>query len=334
MKKAKAAVLIILLIPIVIVLLNKGGSCSKISDTILFKNKLSDYGLFKGRMSDLRPNDNVLTAHLSATLFTDYTEKQRLIVLPPGKMIRLAGDGVPTYPEGTIIAKTFYYSKGLKGGKPAKIIVETRLLIKHKSQWNASSYLWKGEEAYLSPTGGPVAVSFIDGGGSKHTTNYIVPSRTDCITCHRQGDALQPIGLTAKNMNLAIDNGDVFTNQLDYWKHIGRLEYTAGRNTARSVPYDDPKASLEDRARSYLNINCAHCHNPGGIAAITQLDLREETPLYDTGLLLKQGKVALRMTVPGELHMPKIGTTIPHKEGIALVLQYINSLNKRDTKKT
>jgi len=41
--------------------------------------KLSDYHIFQGTAPDLKPTDNFMTYELSAGLFTDYAEKQRLI---------------------------------------------------------------------------------------------------------------------------------------------------------------------------------------------------------------------------------------------------------------
>src|SRR5207302_575149 len=41
---------------------------------------------------------------------------------------------------------------------------------------------------------------------------------------------------------------------------------------------------LEDRVRSYLDVNCAHCHRPGNPVRAA-LDLRYDTPLGDQGLV-------------------------------------------------
>src|SRR3546814_1107131 len=39
--------------------------------------------------------------------------------------------------------------------------------------------------------------------------------------------------------------------------------------------WDDPKAgSVAERARAYLDVNCAHCHNPAGSASNSGLFLR------------------------------------------------------------
>ena len=78
-------------------------------------------------------------------------------------------------------------------------------------------------------------------------------------------------------------------------------------------------------ARAYLDINCAHCHNPGGWdgAARPELDLRFQTPLNQTGLERKERDLE-RQLETGQ--MPYLGTTLLHDEGIRLVLEYIESL--------
>src|SRR3546814_16466309 len=44
--------------------------------------------------------------------------------------------------------------------------------------------------------------------------------------------------------------------------------------------WDDPASgSLEQRARAYLDVNCAHCHNPQGSASNSGLFLRWTDPV-------------------------------------------------------
>jgi hypothetical protein len=46
-------------------------------------------------------------------------------------------------------------------------------------------------------------------------------------------------------------------------------------NVARLPRYDDPETgSVGERARAWLDINCAHCHSPNGSARTSGLDLR------------------------------------------------------------
>jgi len=60
-------------------------------------------------MEWLEPAPGVEILESGSTLFTDHAEKQRLVKLLTGKRMRANGDALPEFPDGTIIAKTFYY---------------------------------------------------------------------------------------------------------------------------------------------------------------------------------------------------------------------------------
>jgi hypothetical protein len=55
---------------------------------------------------------------VATPLFSDYTDKERMISIPPGKKIVITGNGLPQFPEGTILFKTFS-QQGIK--------IETRI---------------------------------------------------------------------------------------------------------------------------------------------------------------------------------------------------------------
>ncbi|MGJ1318743.1 hypothetical protein ACR776_09270 [Sphingobacterium spiritivorum] len=328
MKKSHIVILAILLVPCLLMLFNDRGISNTIKDNIVFKQKLSEYGLYKGKMSDLTPCNEAVTIEIASPLFTDYAEKQRIILLPKGFKMKAQGSGLPDFPNGTIIAKTFYYQNKTNGKAETLHILETRLLIKNEDQWNASTYQWNDiqDEAFLLKDGATVPVAFVEEMGNNRTTSYKIPSRTDCISCHRQNDQILPIGPKLRNMNININLEQEFKNQLEYLKEKGKLEITDNTQITQITDYRNEAEPLQMRARAYLDINCAHCHNPNGTGYITQLDLRTETPIHETGIWLKQGKIAYRMTVTGDLHMPKIGTTIPHDEGVKLILDYMKNL--------
>lgn len=327
MKKAYIVMLGIIFIPALLVVLNDNGVNSSIEDNLEFQRKLSQYRLFQGKMADLTPIKEADLLTISSTLFTDYAEKQRFVVLPKGKKMVARGNALLDFPDGTILAKTFFYPRSVGEGR--KLILETRLLIKNKSQWNAATYKWNDsqDEAYLLTAGTTVPVTFWDEKGSSRKTAYKIPSRVDCIACHRQGSGVFPIGPKLRNLNIEVKRGAKSVNQLAYLRQRGRLEIASFSGVDRMPDYRTLLEPLERRARAYLDINCAHCHSPGGIGGITQLDLRYETPMNETGILLKQGKIAGRISISGELHMPKIGTTVPHDEGIRLILDYIRQLD-------
>ncbi|HVI43910.1 MAG TPA: hypothetical protein VM802_03555 [Chitinophaga sp.] len=291
-----------------------------IANNMSFADSLSSYRLFKEPMFALAPNDSIVCYELSSTLFTDYAEKQRLIKLPPGASMHANGDGLPDFPEGTLIAKTFYY-----GEPPSRRIVETRLLIKHAEKWNAAVYQWNREQtAAILLTGG--AVVEIASHHASGKIRYQIPAAKDCSGCHRNGDQLMPIGPKLGNMNRTIMQAGVSVNQLEALHRQGYLSGTL-QPVSQLPDYNDTSRNITERGRAYLEMNCAHCHQPGGWAGHKQLDLRYKTAIKETGILLNRSQIMSRMALPGDAHMPKTGTTLLHAEGVELIRRYVDSLH-------
>ena len=71
------------------------------------------------------------------------------------------------------------------------------------------------------------------------------------------------------------------------WNHLGLFDTNLAEADLRTLPklarLDDPTRSLEDRARSYLDANCAQCHRPRGTVAY--FDARYDTPLAKQNLI-------------------------------------------------
>jgi hypothetical protein len=65
--------------------------------------------------------------------------------------------------------------------------------------------------------------------------------------------------------------------------------------TPRLVAVSDAGATLEHRARSYLDANCAHCHLPGGVRA--NFDARFDTSLERQNLI--NGPLATQVPLQG-----------------------------------
>ena len=83
-----------------------------------------------------------------------------------------------------------------------------------------------------------------------------------------------PIGPTARNLNRDFSYAGGAENQIAHWRSVGILDEAP--IDAPSIPraYDASSGTLEQRARAYLDVNCAHCHNPQGPAHTSGLDLR------------------------------------------------------------
>jgi uncharacterized repeat protein (TIGR03806 family) len=319
-----AIILLVLLAPAIYVISCSNLGNPDIENDLRFENKLSYYKLFKGKITMLEPAPGIELLELSSTLFTDYAEKQRLIKLPAGKKVILKGNGLPIFPEGTLLAKTFFY-ESKSGTRDTKKILETRLLVFARAKWNVATYQWNEAqtEAYLIEKGAKVTVSLQDPYGRSRQIAYQIPSRGDCISCHHSENSILPIGPKARNLNRIVDRGEKQVNQLTYLMEKGLIEHAA-ITTVNSLPnYSNTNLPVEQRARAYLDINCAHCHQSGGYAGSTTINLDYDTSLDYSGIKLNKNNIVIRMNIMDEYHMPKLGTTVLDTGGLALVRAYI-----------
>jgi uncharacterized repeat protein (TIGR03806 family) len=316
-----------------------------------FKDKLSDYGFFKGKLKELLPANTVFKYELSTPLFTDYAVKDRFIFLPSGASIGYRENGILDFPDSTIIIKNFAYTSTAQ----QKIMIETRLLVKDPSgsKWKVMNYLWNAEQtdAVKHIAGAKLPITLLDAGGNKISTVYQVPNTNDCKRCHINNDTLIPIGPKARNLNFVIAGQR--ENQLTNWVALGKLSGLPGLSKVNRLPdwKDSKHFSLDQRARAYLDINCAHCHIKGGDAYNTGLFLEyEQTGKKHLGIMkspVSAGNgaggfnydivpgdaphsiLAYRMnsTEPGTA-MPELARTVIHKEGVKLIVEWINAMTK------
>ena len=88
--------------------------------------------------------------------------------------------------------------------------------------------------------------------------------------------------------------------------------------------WDDQRYTVEERARAYFEINCAHCHIDDGYCGdISDLRLSYDTPFADTNIFEKRFTIPVLMQIG---NMPFIGTTTVHNEGLALIQEYLDTL--------
>jgi len=320
----------------------------------LGKGKLSEYGFFIGALNKLTPaNNNVIPYELNSPLFSDYADKKRFIVLPENTKIKYDEREVLDFPVGTTLVKNFYYNAENLEQSDSNIIMETRLLIKEKDlTWTALPYIWNENQtdAYLSILGKKLNVARRDK-NEIAPFEYAVPDMNQCKSCHMKGNQPQPIGPSARQLNRDNVFGKTTYNQLDYLIQQGFL---VGLENVAAAPklasYSDTNsASVNDRARAYLDINCAHCHRVDGSARNTALYLDyDEMDEVDFGInkhpiSAGQGSgnlnwdivkgdpeksiLAYRMkhTDPN-IMMPEMGKKLVDEEGVALIEQWIREM--------
>jgi len=301
--------------------------------------KLSAFRLFWPDSS--QPLESLTPYTLRTALFSDYTEKHRMFWIPKGRKASVAADGGIAFPVGSIIVKSFGWPD-VNGGRP----VETRLLIHRAEGWVALPYIWDadGKDATLALGGRRVAVSFKSPDGETHDIRYAVPNKNQCKECHSLSGEIVPIGPKARNFVLP-------AGATDYWRGITFDKPAALKPVMPQ--WDDPKSgSVADRARAYLDVNCAHCHNPAGSASNSGLFLRwtddPTTVNYGIGkrpTAAGRGSGGMDFAIaPGDpdnsymiyrlestdagIAMPEVGRSTVHKEGAALLRQWIAEMPK------
>ncbi|WP_246057381.1 SO2930 family diheme c-type cytochrome [Leptospira gomenensis] len=329
------------------------------SQSATVKQKLSEYGLLHV-VGDgtLEVGGNSIAYDLNTPLFSDYALKYRTVTLPEGESGSYDPSLIFSLPVGTILTKTFSLPEDFRLPNDNIRIVETRVLIHTETGWRGLPYVWNeaGTDADYRPGGKVEAISFIDANGATQNANYLLPSENQCRMCHETIDSggskkIVPIGLKARHLNKTstLSSG---ANQLDVLKLRNFLTGVPASATAPRAPnaFDVATGTLEERARAYLDINCAHCHNPNAQSGITsQLFLNvENANTVHLGYCKIPGSAGQGNggftydIVPGDADhsilkfrletanaaamMPALGRSLVHTEGVQLIKDWIDSL--------
>ncbi|MGB9337087.1 MAG: SO2930 family diheme c-type cytochrome [Candidatus Acidiferrales bacterium] len=316
-----------------------------------YPKKLSEWRLFRSTREGLKPNARVVPYDLNTPLFSDYASKYRFVWMPPGASAEYRDDGPFEFPVGTIFAKTFAFpAEGRRGGER---LIETRLLVHSNAGWVPLPYIWNKEEdeAFLRLVPDPVEIHWTDAAGKHRDFTYQIPNTNECHECHDNNKVLLPIGPKARNLNKTYAYADGAENQIVRLTKIGYLRGAPALDSVPRAPkWNDPAdGTLADRAKAYLDNNCAHCHQLGGTAGYTGVDFRySHFDLAHVGECKRPNSAGvmgdrefdivpglpeqsiliyrLESTAP-KVMMPQIGRAVVHEEGVALIREWIASLN-------
>ncbi|MEN0050544.1 MAG: hypothetical protein AAF806_26000 [Bacteroidota bacterium] len=295
--------------------------------TVVFEDSLSSYEIFEGTLSNLSPSEGFELLELSSVLFTDYSHKQRLVKIPEGTQMTKSRDETIYFPNGTILTKTFFYYNDERDTTLGKRVIETRLEIKENDTWNVATYIWNENqtEAILELNGLDTPISWIDENGIGRSTMYHIPTENECMTCHQSNSEMTTLGPTPLNLNRNVERNGNMLNQITHLQNLGLLNQFSVDQIGHMVDYKDLNATLQDRGRAYLAMNCAHCHNPKGWEGATEreFDFRYETPLNDAGIQYEEEKIKRAIE---DQEMPLIGTTMLDDEGIELLIEFLENL--------
>lgn len=248
---------------------------------------LDALGLFEDAPAQ-SPAPGVLPYDVIAVLYADESEKLRFLSIPADAPARYEATEPWTFPDGTIFVKTFFFWNDARDPSLGRRLLETRIIERVEGRWTGRTYVWNEaqSEARRLKTGRMLEVRFVDASGESRALEYRVPNDNECKTCHSKDHVFEPLGPRTRQLDREHDYGGELgvRNQIDHLAALGSLE---GVEPAERVALVDPygSAPLEQRARSYLEANCSHCHRPGGEAGSSALDLRVEVEVpFDLGV--------------------------------------------------
>jgi uncharacterized repeat protein (TIGR03806 family) len=309
--------------------------------------QLSDYNLFTD-YSDPRSGQRIggIAYQLNSQLFTDHARKYRYVFMPPDTQVTFVNSEVLDFPVGSVFVKVFALPEDTS--KPEENIIEVRLMIHRPSGWVGLPYVWdkQAQDGHLDLNGESVPFTMLHK-GEEYQNYYAVPTYGSCRNCHQYNGDMTLIGPKARLLNKQIIVAGEPVNQLVYWQQEGLLpEGSLPSNVEYAPDWRDEAEDLTDRAKAYLDINCAHCHRPEGAASLSGLKMEygRKAIDYHHGICNSahgwrgggfdiwpgdsdKSSMPLRMTLSGAPdRMPPLGRSLVDLEAVELIKQWIDAM--------
>lgn len=329
--------------------------------TTSFPKKLSETGLFYSTAKN-QIAEGVLPYDINMEMWSDGTGAERFIGLPGNSIISkfLKGDfskgetqGAWRFPTNAVFARTVYVEME-KGNPTTRRRLETQILHNTGDDWRAYSYHWTKDQkdAVLYDGDGKEETFQIKDPATGKTSPWTwrYSTRSECMVCHltRTGTihSFAPFQIDRE-----VKQAGAARNQMDILKGLGLFEYPTPAYT-RMASLKDEAASVNDRARAYLHVNCSHCHRFGGSGAST-IDFRWEmtndkilaidvTPTQGTfGLdnphVITPGRpqdsvLMYRFAKLGRGHMPYLGAQEIDPTAFKLLDRWISEMKSGESK--
>jgi uncharacterized repeat protein (TIGR03806 family) len=313
---------------------------------------LSQTGAFKD-LRTLTPVESLIPYDLNVSFWSDGATKSRWIAVPNQngevQKIKFAPTGEWEFPPGTVFVK--HFELPIDNTHPdAHRRLETRFIVCDSAgSVYGITYKWRPDnsDAELLSTNLVEEIPIRTASGIR-TQQWYYPSREDCRTCHtRLAGGVLGVKTRQLNRDLVYPSG-LTDNQLRAWNHIGlfdsRLDEGALPTYSKLAKSEDASLNLEDRARSYLDANCSHCHRPNGTVA--SFDARYDTPLAEQNVIkgsvvIDEGLDNASIIAPNDIwrsialvrmrtlegfKMPPLAHQVADTNGIKLIEQWVQSL--------
>jgi hypothetical protein len=225
-----------------------------------------------------------------------------------------------------------------------------------------------------SEGGVPLPVSIKSAQGDVVDQHYYFPSRIDCLACHTKGEGFV-LGLNTRQMNRLLRYQGEEENQIELFNRLGIFKNPVDGKSVKDEKFPDwgfgnlnrdsingdspddagnqaaiPDEKVERFARAWLDVNCAMCHRPQGIAP-GPTDFRFHVPLEKMGVVnekAKQGHLSapgkslvipghplesellLRISHRGPRQMPPLATNLIDERGVGYIKRWIAQLKAEE----
>lgn len=314
--------------------------------------RLSETGLFHD-LDSLMPVEGFVEYLPVHPFWSDGAIKRRWIGLPDSLKIGYS-DNDWEFPPGSVSVKHFEMEM-IEGSAASVKRLETRVLHNTDQGWQGFSYRWNDTQSDAELVGvreqEMLEIQFADGTVRQQLYEY--PGSSDCLVCHNSASNFL-LGPETRQLNSDFEYPAGLHNQLVTLNSIGLLDPPLAGQSGSGLPdyvgklykLEDDSATLEQRARSYLDVNCSHCHQPGG-GAPTDMDFRFETAnaeMKAIGLPAQNGTLGVsepKLISPGfkeqsvvwerinrtdSKRMPPVSSHLIDQQAVDVIGQWIDSL--------
>ena len=315
-----------------------------------FPRQLSQTGLFASA-PDHQLAPGVTAYETAASPWHDGATTSRAIAVPGTQPI--GSKGKWQFPAGTVLLKTLSLNISDKGrNRPRRI--ETQLMHYDGDAWRGYGYRWNDDEtdATLVDSAGLDAHFQVSDPGSKapRRQTWHFASRVECVRCHNPWSG-HLLGFNPGGLDRPTPGDPNATNQLTSLSELGLLApaVTGSKTPPLVDPYDTAQ-STDRRARSFLHVNCSHCHrlHAGSavlaymhsdltLAATRMLDAKPTQGTFgirDARIIAPgdplRSILFLRVSKLGRGRMPHIGSEVVDRVGADLIGDWIADLPGSD----
>ncbi|TAA47508.1 starch-binding protein [Corallincola spongiicola] len=235
--------------------------------------KLSQTGIFSD-LAQRIPVSGVVAYELNSDAWFDGSIVRHYMAIPNDQVIGFSDDGNWTFPVGTVLVKQIEVTIDADGNTRP---LNTAVLFKQEAGWEAANYKWNDSytDADLVAEFETINVTeWVD--GALVSRERVIRTGNECASCHVGNGSKEPLAMFTRQLNGDMQYPNMLDNQLRTLNFIGMFDQNIS-GPASYPAYVDPADTSEDvneRAYTYMDTNCAHCHQSEGF-----MDLRYETPI-------------------------------------------------------